>query len=149
MEQVTQNFPSDVHQLGAVRTLVREVCRRAWGDAADETRLAQLELAVGEAAANVVLHAYADTPGLPIEVVVAADDDQVSVSLFHQGEPFDPTSVAPPTFDGSRESGFGLYIIRQAVDDLSFFQDERGHHCVRLVKKRRAAPSPPCAEAER
>ncbi len=133
MEQVTQEFPSDVRQLAAVRALVRDVCRRACN--VDDAGLAELELAVDEAAANVILHAYADRTDLPIEVVVAAEPDQVCVSLFHQGEPFDPDRVAPPSFDGSRESGFGLYIIRKAVDECTFFQDERGHHGIRLVKK--------------
>ena len=91
------------------------------------------------AAANVMLHAYAGKPNLPLEVVVVAEAGQVCVSLFHQGEPFDPTRVAPPSFDGSRESGFGLYLIRQAVDELGFFQDERGWHGMRLVKKRHSS----------
>jgi anti-sigma regulatory factor (Ser/Thr protein kinase) len=136
MEQDTREFSSELRQLAAVRALVRDVCRRAWGESIDEDWLAQLELAVDEAAANVVLHAYQGKAGLPVEVVVAADADRVSVTLFHQGEPFDPNAVAPPAFDGSRESGFGLYLIRQAVDDLVFFDDERGRHGIRLVKKR-------------
>src|SRR5579864_9058959 len=103
MEHVIQEFPSDLRQLQALRALVRDVCRRAWGEGCDEERLAQLELAVDEAAANVVLHAYDGKAGLPVEVVVAADADRVSVTLFHQGAPFDPNAVAPPSFDGSRE----------------------------------------------
>jgi anti-sigma regulatory factor (Ser/Thr protein kinase) len=136
MEQRTQEFPSELRHLAAVRALVREVCRHAWGDTIDEEWLVKLELAVDEAASNVVLHAYEGQTGLPIEVAVAADADQVCVTLFHQGKPFDPDAVAPPAFDGSRESGFGLYLIRQAVDELAFFQDERGRHGIRLVKKR-------------
>jgi anti-sigma regulatory factor (Ser/Thr protein kinase) len=137
MEQVTQEFPSELGQLAAVRKLVRDVCRRAWGEGNAEDRIAQLELAVDEAASNVVLHAYDGKAGLPLEVVASADDAQACVILFHQGQPFDPQAVAPPSFDGSRESGFGLYLIRQAVDELAFFQDERGRHGIRLVKKRR------------
>lgn len=134
MEHVTQEFPSDLRQLAAVRALVRDVCRRTWAEP-DEEGLAHLELAVDEAAANVMLHAYAGQGDRPLEVVVAAAPDHVCVALYHQGEPFDPKRVAPPTFDGSRESGFGLYIIRQAVDECTFFQDERGHHGVRLTKR--------------
>jgi anti-sigma regulatory factor (Ser/Thr protein kinase) len=136
MEQQTREFPSELRHLSAVRALVREVCRRAWGEAVDEEWLSKLELAVDEAAANVVLHAYDGKTGLPVEVDVAADADQVCVTLFHQGKPFDPDAVAPPAFDGSRESGFGLFLIREAVDELAFFQDERGRHGIRLVKKR-------------
>lgn len=134
MEHVRQEFASNLRQLAAVRALVRDVCRRAWATP-DEEGLAQLELAVDEAAANVMLHAYAGNNDRALEVDVAAAPDQVCVSLFHQGEPFDPQRVAPPSFDGSRESGFGLYLIRQAVDECTFFQDERGHHGVRLVKR--------------
>ena len=136
MEQQTQEFPSELRHLSAVRALVREVCRRAWGDSIDQEWIVKLELAVDEAAANVTLHAYEGKPGQPIEVAVAAGDEQVCVTLFHQGKPFDPAAVAPPAFDGSRESGFGLYLIREAVDELVFFQDERGRHGIRLVKKR-------------
>jgi len=71
-----------------------------------------------------------------VEVAVAADADRVCVTLSHQGKPFDPDAVAPPAFDGSRECGFGLYLIRQAVDELTYFQDERGRHAIRLVKLR-------------
>jgi serine/threonine-protein kinase RsbW len=134
MEQARQVFPSDPRQLAAVRALVRDTCRRSWATA-DEDGLAQLELAVGEAAANVMLHAYAGQTDRPMEVVVAAEPDQVCVTLLHQGEPFDPKHVPPPSFDGSRETGFGLYLIRQAVDECRFFQDERGHHGVSLTKR--------------
>jgi serine/threonine-protein kinase RsbW len=136
MEQVRQEFSSELRHLAAVRTLVRDVCRRGWGPGADAHALAQLELAVDEAVANIVLHAYKGEAGMPLEVAVAADAESVCVTLGHRGEPFDPAAVAPPSFDGSREGGFGLYVIKQAVDELSFFQDERGVHVIRLVKKR-------------
>jgi anti-sigma regulatory factor (Ser/Thr protein kinase) len=136
MEQQTREFPSELRHLAALRALVREECRRVWGDLIDEAWLVELELAVDEAASNVVIHAYEGKPGLPIEVAVTADADRVCVTLLHRGKPFDPNAVAPPAFDGSRESGFGLYLIRQAVDELTFFEDECGRHGIRLVKQR-------------
>jgi anti-sigma regulatory factor (Ser/Thr protein kinase) len=139
MPRVTQVFPSELRQLAALRALVREACRSARPDV-DEAALAQLELAVDEAAANVILHAYSGKSDQAVEVVVAAEPEQVAVSLLHQGEPFDPDRVPPPSFDGSRESGFGLFLIRQAVDECTFFQDERGYHGIRLVKKWRTSP---------
>jgi anti-sigma regulatory factor (Ser/Thr protein kinase) len=140
MEHVTQEFPSELRQMAAIRTLVRDVCDRAWGIGADPETVAELQLAVDEAASNVVLHAYEGKPDVPFDVEVAADPHGVSVTLYHRGAAFDPGAVRAPTFDGSRESGFGLYIIRQAVDELSFFQDERGRHGMRMVKKRKKSP---------
>jgi serine/threonine-protein kinase RsbW len=137
MEQVSREFPSDPRQLAAMRGLVRDTCLRVWDPReTDSQKIAQLELAVTEAAANVILHAYAGQEGQTLELTVGADADGVCVTLYHRGEPFDPEAVRPPSFDGSRESGFGLYIIRLAVDEVTYFEDDRGRRAVRLVKKR-------------
>ncbi len=57
MEGVTREFASDLLQLPAMRAFVREVCNRAWGPGGEEAP-ARLELALDEAAANIMLHAY-------------------------------------------------------------------------------------------
>jgi serine/threonine-protein kinase RsbW len=136
MTRATRVFPSDLRQLAAMRAFVRDACRRAWGHGADETGIAQLELALDEAAANVILHAYQGEAGRPIELAVDAGADQVCVSLSHEGRDFDPGAVAAPAFDGSRESGFGLYLIQQSVDEVTFLHDGQGRHGIRLVKRR-------------
>src|SRR5262245_10207543 len=57
MERAAQTFKSDVQQLAGIRSFVRAACERAWGaGGADE--IARLELALAEAAANVILHGY-------------------------------------------------------------------------------------------
>jgi len=94
---------------------------------------------VSEAAANAIRHAYGGEAGRPIEVLVEASPEEVRVWLYHEGKDFDPAAVPPPTFDGSRESGFGLYLIKQAVEEAAFFSDDNGRRVVRLVKKRRPA----------
>ncbi|MCI0455969.1 MAG: ATP-binding protein [Gemmataceae bacterium] len=150
MERVSKEFASDLPQLAAIRAFVRQECVRAWcrgvsaettPPTADEAQkgeeaLARLELALGEAAANIILHAYRGQGGRPIEVRVEAAPEQVCVWLFHEGEGFDPQSAPPPVFDGSHETGFGLYLIRQCVDEVEYCRDERGRHGVRLLKKR-------------
>jgi anti-sigma regulatory factor (Ser/Thr protein kinase) len=136
MVRTDREFTSDLRHLGEMRALVREACSRAWGPAADEEVLGRLELAVTEAATNVIRHAYQGETGRPIHMVIEAGDDQVSVSLYHHGKDFDPDSVAPPTFDGSREGGYGLYLIRESVDDVRYFRDDQGRSGICLVKKK-------------
>jgi anti-sigma regulatory factor (Ser/Thr protein kinase) len=68
---------------------------------------------------------------------VEADAEQVSVTLCHAGKPFDPEAAAPPVFDGSREDGFGLYLIRQSVDEVRYGQDDKGRCLIHLVQKRK------------
>ncbi len=147
MIEVVREFRSDLRQLAAVRALVRDVCGRAWGEGVAEERVLQLELAVDEAVANVIRHAYEGRGDRPFEVAVTGEPRQVRVCVYHRGRPFDPAAVPPPSFDGSREGGFGLYIIRQAVDEFEYFQDDRGRHGVRLVKNKEGPAAHERAEA--
>jgi anti-sigma regulatory factor (Ser/Thr protein kinase) len=119
-----------------MRRLVREACRSAWGAEAGEEAICQLELAVDEAASNIILHAYCREQGRPIELVAEADADQVTVSLYHCGRDFDAAAVAPPAFDASREHGFGIYLIHKLVDQVTYLHNEQGRCGIRLVKKR-------------
>ena len=48
-------------------------------------------------------------------------------------------SVKVPSFDGSEDGGFGVYIIRQSVDDVRYDRDERGRNCITLTKMRPTA----------
>src|SRR5262249_56121784 len=96
MERATQTFASDVQQLAGIRTFVRSACERAWGAGHEE--IAHLELALAEAAANVMLHAYEGEPGRPIEVLVEAGPEEVRARVYPEGRGFCPGAVGPPGF---------------------------------------------------
>jgi anti-sigma regulatory factor (Ser/Thr protein kinase) len=136
MEQASRGFTSDLEQLAEIRGFVRDQCNRIWPAEVTADTLAKLELAVSEAATNIMLHAYERQPGRPIEVTVEGDDSQITVGMYHQGCPFDPLSVAPPSFDGSRHSGFGVYLIREAVDNVAYTQDADGKCGIQMMKRR-------------
>jgi anti-sigma regulatory factor (Ser/Thr protein kinase) len=137
MARLTREFSSDLRQLAAMREYLREACRGCWDPEADEGAIAPLELALDEAASNVILHAYRGEAGRPIELAVDVDADRACVELYHRGRDFDPDAVPPPDLDALRESGRGLYLIRQSVDEVTFFRDDQGRCGVRLVKHRR------------
>jgi anti-sigma regulatory factor (Ser/Thr protein kinase) len=136
MAQLRQQYTSDLGQLAQMRAALRAVCEQAWGADAPLEAIHQLELAVAEAASNIVLHAYDRVPGQPIEVVIDSDPLQVCVSLYHGGRDFEPEAVARPAFDGSQESGFGMYLMRQCVDDVQYVHDNEGRCGIRLVKRK-------------
>jgi len=125
---------SDLHDLRRARAFVRAVCRDLPGAALDADGVAALELAVNEAASNIMKHAYQGRPDQWIHLEAEAIPGQVLIRLSHHGEPFDPSTVAPPALDGSQASGFGLYLIAQSVDAVRYSRDAYGRHCVALVK---------------
>ena len=135
MAQVRQEFASDLRQLAGMRAAVRAACTRAWGEAYSDA-LAALELALTEAAANIIRHAHSGERGQSIELTIDADADAVCVRLNYFGEAFDPGAVAAPSFDGSREGGFGVFLIRASVDEVRYGRDDAGRCEVRLLKRR-------------
>ncbi len=126
---------STLARLPLMRTFVRSFCQDLPICVLDDESLDQLELAITEAASNIIRHAYLNRPDGPLQLVVEAFLDRIVVQFFHQGAAFDPTTIKPPVFDGSREGGFGVYIIAHSVDEVSYAPDGEKGHCVRLVKK--------------
>jgi sigma-B regulation protein RsbU (phosphoserine phosphatase) len=125
---------SDLEDLRRARTFVRDFCGRVPGGLLDQGDVAGLELAVNEAASNVMKHAYHGRTDQRILLDADAFPDCVSIRLHHLGDAFDPTTAPAPALDGSRESGFGLYLIAKSVDDVRYSRDERGRNSITLVK---------------
>jgi PAS domain S-box-containing protein len=129
---------SDLRELSRVREFVRAFCSTLPGSPLDENRVAELELAVNEAASNVMKHAYHGRTDQQITIKAQSFPDHVAVRLHHLGDPFDPSVVPPPSFDGSRESGFGVYLLTRSVDNVRYYRDERGGNCIALVKQHKS-----------
>ena len=129
---------SDPRELRRTREFARAFCRDLPGVALAAHRVDELELAVNEAASNIMKHAYHGRADQRIHLEAEASSDQVSIRLHHLGDPFDPSAVAPPPLDGSRDSGFGVFLITQSVDEVRYYRDERGRNCIALVKVRKS-----------
>jgi sigma-B regulation protein RsbU (phosphoserine phosphatase) len=127
---------SDLTELATIRAFVRNFCRTAPPEPMDDTRLSELVLAVNEACSNIMRHAYDGRTNEPIRVEVESYEDRVNVILYNSGKQFDPGSAAPPSFDGSRDGGFGVYMIANSVDRAVYFRDARELNGLSLVKYR-------------
>jgi serine/threonine-protein kinase RsbW len=129
---------SDLNELGRARDFVRVVCGQLPGSPMDEGSVGGLELAVTEACSNIIKHAYRGRADQWIHLEAETFPAHVSIRLHHLGAAFDPSKVRPPTFDGSQTSGFGMYLIRQSVDEVRYYRDERGRNCIALRKVRKS-----------
>jgi sigma-B regulation protein RsbU (phosphoserine phosphatase) len=127
---------SDLNHLCRAREFVSSFCRSLPGPPLDQESICSLELAVNEAASNIMKHAYHGRTDRWIHLEGEAFPDQVLIRLYHLGDPFDPSRLPPPVLDGSQESGFGAYIISKSTDDVRYYRDERGMNCITLVKAR-------------
>lgn len=112
---------SDIGAVGALTDWVAEAARIYL----DEQSVIDLQIAATEAVNNIILHAYRGRPGMPISVSLDIGDDRVALALRDRGEAMPPSALeaAPrpePDPRGAIESGRGMSLIRQCVDDLSY-----------------------------
>ena len=138
MIQESRDFTSDLPQLAELRRFVRECGQKAWPGESSAVFDA-IELALQEAGANIILHAYERKPGRPIHAEVRADAERIEVALTHEGCDFEPAAVPAPKFDGSRYGGFGVHLIRQIMDEVRYLHNEP--RCGIVMIKRRSTVS--------
>jgi len=119
-------------KMGDVRNFVRDFCKNIADSVLDEGRIDLIELAVHEAVVNIIKHAYGEKAGEPIQINANLSDQKLVFCIYDQGESFDPEEVPFPEFDGSKDGGFGVYIITQSFDEVSYTQEKNGENCVCL-----------------
>jgi len=126
---------SDLNELGRVRDFASRACGELLSSAISEDHIFQIKLALTEAVTNIIRHSYRKKPGEKIQLNASAEGDNLIFQLSHTGESFDPASVAPPAFDGSRDGGFGLFIMSSVMDEIEYSRTEDGRNFITLSKK--------------
>jgi serine/threonine-protein kinase RsbW len=88
-----------------------------------EERVYALDLCIVEIVSNVVDYAYEDGSG-EIRLELGLAPDAAVVSILDRGPAFDPLSVAEPaaatSLDDARIGGFGIHMVRSAVDGCRY-----------------------------
>lgn len=100
--------------------------------------LSGILLAVDEAVTNVILHGYAGRGG-PLEVEFSHPPGLLIIRLRDEAPLFDPTVVPEPDLDASLEQrapgGLGIYLIRQAMDEVEHASRPCGGNELTLTKR--------------
>ena len=117
----TLQVPSSTENLALIREFVTTVGRQAQ---LEETDISSLELAVDEACANVIEHAYGHD--ITKEVVVRAkfDDESLRISVIDEGLGFEQEKAPQESVENlikeRKSGGLGIRLIKQLMDDVSY-----------------------------
>jgi sigma-B regulation protein RsbU (phosphoserine phosphatase) len=132
--QESRVFSSDLRELARIRQWVNDLWLRWAPRECNEEGLYQLVLAVNELASNVMRHAYRGDSGQRIRFRASGNRGLFVIEISHTGEPFDPETRTEPSFDGSRDGGFGLFIIENSVDEIVYSRNDGDWHTIRIEK---------------
>lgn len=121
-------FPNDVRFLAQIREIVADVINKS---PFPKEELNMIKLAVDEAVANVMEHAYPDTVSLgaqEIELTLDADDSHFRAVIRDSGMKFDSTQLKDVNIKRhvkeGHNGGLGVYMMRRIMDEVnySFYQ---------------------------
>jgi serine/threonine-protein kinase RsbW len=122
-------YTSDIRNVALAR---QGIARFALECGFCEEDVADIRLAAGEALSNAVEHG-GEAPSRQIVVDCTFQNDELSVEIQDSGssfsEPSDRSSVEPD----DRGRGFGIFLMRRLMDEVSFAGNGR---VVRLVRRR-------------
>ncbi len=122
---------------GNERRAMEEVAGAVEGLGLPDRTLERLKTAVAEATMNAMEHGNQYRSEAPVVIEVSASEVDLSVKLTDEGS-------GPPAFDSETPDleaklegmqtprGWGLFLIKSMVDEMSVTGDER-HHTVELV----------------
>lgn len=132
----TLHVPSSTENLALIREFVNTIGVQS-GMA--EAEIAKLELAVDEACANVIEHAYGHDATK--EVIIRANfaDDTITFEIEDTGKGFDPTQIQQEDLEQliqkRKDGGLGMRLIKSLMDEVHYEIVPGQKNELRMMKK--------------
>lgn len=133
----SKTFKSKLEYLEAISQFVILAATEA---GLDDSAIYAVQLAVDEAATNIIEHAYQNTGKGDIECSCVILEDGLKIILKDHGIPFDPESIPEPNIQVPLEDlkprGLGLYMMRKVMDEVRFEFSPKTGNKLTLYKRK-------------
>lgn len=128
----TLNIPSRTDNLEIIRDFIIGIAKKF---GFDDDGISEIELAVDEACANVIKHAYNYDESKKIDITVETNSSKLTITISDQGRGFDPSRLESPEqrLQKHARGGLGIALIKKVMDEVSFDIHPGSNH-VKMVK---------------
>ncbi len=137
-QKFTLQVPSTTENLAMIREFASHVGAQA---GLDESGVGKLELAVDEACANVIEHAYGSDVTKEVVVRAVFDDTTIQIVVQDTGRGFDPTRVPDENLKDlvrqRRTGGLGMQLMRTLMDEVHYEITPGVKNELRMIKRLR------------
>jgi serine/threonine-protein kinase RsbW len=130
-------LPADSKNLDIIRKFIAGISENM---GFPDEEVYKIELAVDEACANVVKHAYLTNSRKDRIINIEACDkkDRLEIIIYDKGKGFDPKKIKKPEIveymKKMKRGGLGIYLIKELMDKVSFRIRAGVRNEVRMVK---------------
>ncbi len=140
MEPIERKFmlqvPSSTENLALIREFVSSAASQAGFDKKD---IAKLELAVDEACANVIEHAYGHDVSKEVVVRATLADDALSIDIEDTGDGFDPQTINQEKLEklisDRKTGGLGMRLMKSLMDEVRYEIEPGKKNALHLMKR--------------
>jgi anti-sigma regulatory factor (Ser/Thr protein kinase) len=120
---------------------------RAWATVHARTaglsddELAELELAITEALANVIKHGYQREADVLIDIEATIEADRLEICILDRAPAFMPGDLPPRDLNYVSEGGYGLSLIESLTDEVRREPRRGGGNALTLVMMLKGRPN--------
>ena len=134
--QMKFSMPSDPRYLPVVRGVIGPLAAViGW----DETECGAITLAVDEALANIIRHAYHSRADGLIELECRESAEGLEIALLDKGDAPDKSKICARELGCDQPGGLGTHIIRKVMDTVSYEVSPEGNRFVASKLLRRTS----------
>ena len=132
-EEVHMSMRSLAQIVKPIRQQVREF---AGEQGFDQKQIYEIQLAVNEAIANIIEHAYDGDESGEIQLSMAAEaNGDIEIAIRDFAEKADLDKLVSRDLDDLRDGGIGIFLIKSLMDEVEYdFSEEIG---TRLILKKK------------
>jgi len=132
------HVPSSTENLALIRDFVSNIGTQA---GLDDKEVARIALAVDEACANVIEHAYGADNRREVKIRALVDEQTLEFDIIDTGHGFDPAQIEQPNVEElirqRKSGGLGLRLIRSIMDDVQYQIVPGEKNELRMIKRLR------------
>jgi serine/threonine-protein kinase RsbW len=133
----TRKFSSHLGNLENICTFVTHYAKQA---GLDDRQVYAVQLAVDEAATNIIEHGYRSSGEGDVTITCQPEADGLRVILHDHAPPFNPDEIPPPNTGAPLEDlkprGIGVYLIRKMMDEVNYeFSPKQGNRLTLFKRK--------------
>lgn len=129
MDKVEVNIkvPNETRYLGLIGKIGEDVARTLKRYKGDREELAyHVNLVLTEAMTNAIRHANEGDPSKKLHIVIRVINQELKIRVYDEGRGFKADKLPEPDFEGTKEYGRGVYIMRSIMDRVRYRKLKNG-----------------------